>query len=210
MSYYWVVLLSCTKGEKLKYSVTSVANFMSKWLLWAVSFLNCSKVSRVTSLNQSDKSGTTIYPPSHRSKTLCISFFCTKDYSIKVQKIIVRDRAVRLIEIEIKSRFEIARFLNRFIARFFPAPLPQPPAVCYPNQSECSRTEQTCITCNTDRQCAKETGKMSSEQHKDLVAKKNACCMQSTQRGVAIMFPSEQRASFWRSHSARSAQNALW
>ncbi len=28
-------------------------------------------------------------------------------------------RAVRLIEIEIKSRFEIARFLNRFIARFF-------------------------------------------------------------------------------------------
>ncbi len=38
-------------------------------------------------------------------------------------------RAVRLIEIEIKSRFEIARFLNRFIARFFflrPCPnLPQ-------------------------------------------------------------------------------------
>ncbi len=35
------------------------------------------------------------------------------------------NRAVRLIEIEIKSRFEIARFLNRFIARFFfcaPAP----------------------------------------------------------------------------------------
>ncbi len=28
-------------------------------------------------------------------------------------------RAVRLIEIEIKSRFEIARFLNRFIALFF-------------------------------------------------------------------------------------------
>ncbi len=38
-------------------------------------------------------------------------------------------RAVRLIEIEIKSRFEIARFLNRFIARFFfSAPLPQTPA----------------------------------------------------------------------------------
>ncbi len=33
-------------------------------------------------------------------------------------------RAVRLIEIEIKSRFEIARFLNRFIARFFSAPRP--------------------------------------------------------------------------------------
>ncbi len=33
--------------------------------------------------------------------------------------------------IEIKSRFEIARFRNRFIARFFSAPLPQPPAVCY-------------------------------------------------------------------------------
>ncbi len=57
-------------------------------------------------------------------------------------------RAVRLIEIEIKSRFEIARFLNRFIARFFFfffCALPQPPAVCYPNQSECSRTEQTGI-----------------------------------------------------------------
>ncbi len=33
---------------------------------------------------------------------------------------------------------------------------------------------------------------MSSEQDKDLVAKKNACCMQSTQRGVAIIFPSER------------------
>ncbi len=56
-------------------------------------------------------------------------------------------RAVRLIEIVIKSRFERARFLNRFIARFFPRP--RPPAVCYPIQSECSapkwsaRTEQT-------------------------------------------------------------------
>ncbi len=30
---------------------------------------------------------------------------------------------------------------------------------------------------------AKETGRMSSEQDKDLVAKKNACCMQSTQSG---------------------------
>ncbi len=30
---------------------------------------------------------------------------------------------------------------------------------------------------------AKETGKMSSEQDKDLVAKKNACCMQSTLSG---------------------------
>ncbi len=73
-------------------------------------------------------------------------------------------RAVRLIEIEIKSRFEIGRFLNRFIARFFSAPPPQPHAVCYPNQSECSRTEQTG---HTDRE-----GKMSSEQDKDLVAKK--------------------------------------
>ncbi len=34
-------------------------------------------------------------------------------------KICEENRAVRLIEIEIKSRFEIARFLNRFIARFF-------------------------------------------------------------------------------------------
>ncbi len=36
----------------------------------------------------------------------------------------IRIRAVRLIEIEIKSRFEIARFLNRFIARFFLHPAP--------------------------------------------------------------------------------------
>ncbi len=36
-------------------------------------------------------------------------------------------RAVRLIEIEIKSWFELARFLNRFIARFFPAPCPNLP-----------------------------------------------------------------------------------
>ncbi len=33
-------------------------------------------------------------------------------------------RAVRLIEIKIKSRFELVRFLNRFIARFFSAPRP--------------------------------------------------------------------------------------
>ncbi len=39
----------------------------------------------------------------------------------------VPTRAVRLIEIEIKSRFEIARFRNRFIARFFSAPRPNLP-----------------------------------------------------------------------------------
>ncbi len=61
----------------------------------------------------------------------------------------VQSRAVRLIEIEIKSWFELARFLNHFIAQFFPCPRPQPPALCYPNQLECSapklsaRTEQT-------------------------------------------------------------------
>ncbi len=57
-------------------------------------------------------------------------------YAIKRQcpiEIPIRIRAVRLIEIEIKLRFELARFLNRFIARFFSAPPPQPPAVCYPN-----------------------------------------------------------------------------
>ncbi len=32
---------------------------------------------------------------------------------------------MRLIEIEIKSWFELARFLNRFIARFFSCPWPQ-------------------------------------------------------------------------------------
>ncbi len=86
-------------------------------------------------------------------------------------------RAVRLIEIEIKSWFELARFLNRFIARFFSRP--QPHAVCYPNQSECSapklsaRTEQTGYI---DRWYAKETGKMSTKQDKYLVANKNACC----------------------------------
>ncbi len=56
---------------------------------------------------------------------------------------------------------------------------------------------------------------MSSEQDKDLVAKRNACCMQSTQRGVAIIFPSEQEhlsedpAPLAHTLSAaRSAQNA--
>ncbi len=39
----------------------------------------------------------------------------------------IQTRAVRLIEIEIKSRFEIARFRNRFIARFFSAPRPNLP-----------------------------------------------------------------------------------
>ncbi len=51
-------------------------------------------------------------------------------YAIKRQcpiEIPIRIRAVRLIEIEIKSRFELARFLNRFIARFFLRPRPNLP-----------------------------------------------------------------------------------
>ncbi len=67
--------------------------------------------------------------------------------------VVTSSTAVRLIKIVIKSRFERARFLNRFIARFFPRP--RPPAVCYLNQnaSECSmpkwstRTEQTYTVC---------------------------------------------------------------
>ncbi len=50
-------------------------------------------------------------------------------YAIKRQcpiEIPIRIRAVRLIEIEIeiKSRFELARFLNRFIATIFLRPRP--------------------------------------------------------------------------------------
>ncbi len=75
--------------------------------------------------------------------TMVIASVCCLLHCLFLPCIVIIIRAVRLIEIEIKSRFEIARFLNRFIARFFSAPLPQPPAVCYPSQSECSRTEQT-------------------------------------------------------------------
>ncbi len=55
---------------------------------------------------------------------------------------VVLIRAVRLIEIEIKSRFEIARFLNRFIARFFSAPSPNLPQYAIrtnPNAAEQNR-----------------------------------------------------------------------
>ncbi len=76
-------------------------------------------------------------------------------------------RAVRLIEIEIKSRFEIARFLNRFIARFFSAPRPNLPQ--YAIRTNQNAAEQNRPGIQTD---SKETGKMSSEQDKDLVAKK--------------------------------------
>ncbi len=49
----------------------------------------------------------------------------------------LQSRAVRLIEIEIKSWFELARFLNRFIARFFLRTAPTARSrLCYPNQSE--------------------------------------------------------------------------
>ncbi len=51
-----------------------------------------------------------------------ISLFVS--YFILTIFVYIYTRAVRLIEIEIKSRFEIARFRNRFIARFFSAPRP--------------------------------------------------------------------------------------
>ncbi len=92
-------------------------------------------------------------------------------------------RAVRLIEIEI-AIWTCAISKSLYSTIFFCV-------VCYPNQSECSRTEQTG---HSDRQCAKETGKMSSEQDKDLVAKKNACRMQSTrsrERSDHISFRAE-------------------
>ncbi len=86
---------------------------------------------------------------------------------------------MRLIEIEIKSWFELARFLNRFIARFFsapppPPPPPQPPAVCYPIQSEQRLNwarEQNRPGIQTDSMLKKQ-GKMSSEQDKDWWPKK--------------------------------------
>ncbi len=81
------------------------------------------------------------------SAALCLRWFLQSQNMQLMHPNDVWFRAVRLIEIVIKSRFERARFLNRFIARFFPRP--RPPAVCYPIQSECSapkwsaRTEQT-------------------------------------------------------------------
>ncbi len=55
-------------------------------------------------------------------------------WKLQVQLIIctcIQIRAVRLIGIEIKSWFELARFLNCFINTIFFCARPQPPAVCY-------------------------------------------------------------------------------
>ncbi len=58
------------------------------------------------------------------SSIFITAFFKTTCVFKNTEIIGLYTRAVRLIEIEIKSRFEIARFLNRFIARFFSAPRP--------------------------------------------------------------------------------------
>ncbi len=119
-------------------------------------------------------------------------------------KIEICTRAVRLIEIEIKSRFEIARFLNRFIARFFLRLCPNLPQ--YAIRTNQNAAEQNRPGIQTDSMLKKQ-GRWVQNRIRTWWPK-NACCMQSTQRGVAIIFPSEQRASFWRSRSARSIRSA--
>ncbi len=83
----------------------------------------------------------------------------------------------------------------------FSAPPPQPPAVWYPNQSECSRTEQTGI--QTDSMLKKQ-GRWVQNRIRTWWPKK----MHVAFFLHHIIFPSERRASFWRLRSARSAQNA--
>ncbi len=63
-------------------------------------------------------------------------------------------RAVRLIEIEIKSRFEIARFRNRFIARFFSAPRPNLPQ--YAIRTNQNAAEQNRTGIQTDSMLKKQ------------------------------------------------------
>ncbi len=63
-------------------------------------------------------------------------------------------RAVRLIEIEIKSRFEIARFRNRFIARFFSAPRPNLPQ--YAIRTNQNAAEQNRPAIQTDSMLKKQ------------------------------------------------------
>ncbi len=66
----------------------------------------------------------------------------------------VWNRAVRLIEIEIKSRFEIARFRNRFIARFFSAPRPNLPQ--YAIRTNQNAAEQNRPAIETDSMLKKQ------------------------------------------------------
>ncbi len=65
-------------------------------------------------------------------------------------------RAVRLIEIEIKSRFEIARFLNRFIARFFFFFAPRPNLMQYAIRTNQNAAEQNRPGIQTDSMLKKQ------------------------------------------------------
>ncbi len=122
-------------------------------------------------------------------------------------------RAVRLIEIENrKSWFELARFLNRFIARFFfcaPAPtsrsMQSEPIRTTPKLS--ARTEQT----------GTQTDSMLKKQGRWVQNRINACCMQSKRSGERsdhISFRAESvflkipLRSLYTLSAARSAQNA--
>ncbi len=64
-------------------------------------------------------------------------------------------RAVRLIEIEIKSRFEIARFLNRFIALFFFL-APRPNLMQYAIRTNQNAAEQNRPGIQTDSMLKKQ------------------------------------------------------
>ncbi len=130
--------------------------------------------------------------------------FCStkSDWTDKDRKItVIFIRAVRLIEIEIKSRFEIARFLNRFIARFFSAPRPNLPQ--YAIRTNQNAAEQNRPGIQTDSMLKKQ-GRWLQNRIRTWWPKKCMLHAEHTAGSVAIIFPSERRPSFWRSRSARS------
>ncbi len=111
----------------------------------------------------------------------------------------VWDRAVRLIEIEIKSRFEIARFSKSLYSLiFFCAPSPNLPQ--YAIRTNQNAAEQNRPGIQTDSMLKKQGRWV---QNRIRWPKKSMLHAEHT-GGVAIIFPSEQRASFWRSRSAHT------
>ncbi len=127
-------------------------------------------------------------------------------------------RAVRLIEIEIKSRFEIARFLNRFIARFlfylFFAPCPNLPQ--YAIHTNPNAAEQNRPGIQTDSMLKKQ-GRWVQNRIRTWWPKK--CMLHAEHTAGSSDHISFRAESVFLKiplrllntlSSARSAQNALW
>ncbi len=113
-------------------------------------------------------------------------------------------RAVRLIEIEIKSRFEIARFLNRFIARFLKKKIfaPRPNLPQYAIHTNQNAAEQNRPGIQTDSMLKKQ-GRWVQNRIRTWWPKK---CMLHAEHtaGSSDHISFRARAFFWRSRSARS------